>query len=132
CSATCSSTALTSSPFPSPPPTFLLRSTVRPPTLKQQHILNIKMQPMKNLFSFRACPPQGAGPALLTMALLLSTLAAHGQTGDGQAGIQQATNMISGYFDTGTSLMYAIGAIVGLVGAVKVYQKWNAGEPDTG
>ncbi|MBX0335371.1 DUF4134 domain-containing protein [Pontibacter sp. HSC-14F20] len=87
---------------------------------------------MKNLFSFRACPPQGAGPALLTMALLLSTLAAHGQTGDGQAGIQQATNMISGYFDTGTSLMYAIGAIVGLVGAVKVYQKWNAGEPDTG
>ncbi|WP_255594533.1 DUF4134 domain-containing protein [Pontibacter sp. HSC-14F20] len=66
------------------------------------------------------------------MALLLSTLAAHGQTGDGQAGIQQATNMISGYFDTGTSLMYAIGAIVGLVGAVKVYQKWNAGEPDTG
>jgi hypothetical protein len=29
-------------------------------------------------------------------------------------------------------LMYAIGAVVGLIGAVKVYQKWNAGEPDTG
>ncbi len=27
--------------------------------------------------------------------------------------------------------MYAIGAIVGLVGAVKVYNKWSAGEPDT-
>ena len=26
----------------------------------------------------------------------------------------------------------AIGAIVGLVGAVKVYNKWNHGEPDTG
>ena len=88
---------------------------------------------MKKSSSFSSCPPKGTSPRLLTMAaLLLSTLAAHAQTGDGQAGIQQATSMISGYFDTGTSLMYAIGAIVGLVGAVKVYQKWNAGEPDTG
>ncbi|PVY40913.1 DUF4134 domain-containing protein [Pontibacter virosus] len=87
---------------------------------------------MKKLFSLRSRPSQGSGPALLIVALLLSSLAAQAQTGDGQAGIQQATNMISGYFDTGTSLMYAIGAIVGLVGAVKVYQKWNAGEPDTG
>ncbi|SIT95229.1 DUF4134 domain-containing protein [Pontibacter indicus] len=66
-----------------------------------------------------------------TLALLL-TLSARAQTGDGEAGIRQATDMVRGYFDTGTSLMYAIGAIVGLVGAVKVYQKWNAGEPDTG
>ncbi len=50
---------------------------------------------------------------------------------DGNAGITQATNSIKGYFATGTSLMYAIGAIVGLVGAVKVYNKWSAGEPDT-
>jgi len=57
---------------------------------------------------------------------------AQAQTGDGDAGIRQATTMVRGYFDTGTSLMYAIGAVVGLVGAVKVYQKWNAGEPDTG
>lgn len=71
--------------------------------------------------------------SVLTAAFLFSAvLAAHAQAGDGEAGIQQATDMISGYFDTGTSLMYAIGAVVGLVGAVKVYQKWNAGEPDTG
>nr|WP_089321859.1 DUF4134 domain-containing protein [Pontibacter ummariensis] len=69
----------------------------------------------------------------LAVALILSlALTAQAQTGDGEAGIQQATDMISGYFDTGTSLMYAIGAVVGLVGAVKVYQKWNGGEPDTG
>lgn len=68
----------------------------------------------------------------LTAALTLSALATQAQTGDGEAGIQQATEMISGYFDTGTSLMYAIGAVIGLVGAVKVYQKWNAGEQDTG
>jgi hypothetical protein len=28
--------------------------------------------------------------------------------------------------------MYAIGAVLGLVGAVKVFQKWNAGDNDTG
>lgn len=69
---------------------------------------------------------------LLAALVLLLTATAQAQTGDGEAGIRQATDMVRSYFDTGTSLMYAIGAIVGLVGAVKVYQKWNAGEPDTG
>ena len=27
--------------------------------------------------------------------------------------------------------MYAIGAVLGIIGAIKVFQKWNAGEPDT-
>jgi hypothetical protein len=51
---------------------------------------------------------------------------------DGNAGITEATNQVKGYFDTGTNLMYAIGAIIGLVGAIKVYKKWNDGEHDTG
>ena len=51
---------------------------------------------------------------------------------DGNAGINQATTQVKSYFDTGTNLMYAIGAIIGLVGAVKVYKKWNDGEHDTG
>lgn len=51
---------------------------------------------------------------------------------DGNAGINEATMRVRSYFTTGTSLMYAIGAILGLVGAVKVYQKWNSGDPDTG
>ncbi|MEZ2442750.1 DUF4134 domain-containing protein [Chitinophaga sp. RCC_12] len=50
---------------------------------------------------------------------------------DGNAGITEATNKVKGYFATGTNLMYAIGAVVGLVGAIKVYNKWSAGEPDT-
>jgi hypothetical protein len=50
---------------------------------------------------------------------------------DGNAGINEATNQMRSYFQTGTTLMYAIGAVVGLVGAVKVYQKWNSGDPDT-
>jgi len=51
---------------------------------------------------------------------------------DGNAGIEQATEMVKSYFASGTNLMYAIGAIVGLVGAIKVYQKWSNGHPDTG
>lgn len=51
---------------------------------------------------------------------------------DGNAGISEATNQVKGYFDTGTNLMYAIGAVSGLVGAIKVYKKWNDGEHDTG
>lgn len=62
--------------------------------------------------------------------VLLSLQAAIAQ--DGNAGINQATSQVKSYFDTGTNLMYAIGAIVGLVGAIKVFKKWNDGEHDTG
>ncbi|UII20807.1 DUF4134 domain-containing protein [Fulvivirga ligni] len=51
---------------------------------------------------------------------------------DGNAGINEANQQVRSYFDTGTNLMYAIGAVVGLIGAVKVYQKWNGGDQDTG
>lgn len=51
---------------------------------------------------------------------------------DGNAGIQEANDMVRGYFDDGANLMYGIGAIVGLIGAVKVYNKWSAGDHDTG
>jgi len=50
---------------------------------------------------------------------------------DGVAGINEATNKVRSYFDAGCNLMYAIGAVLGVIGAVKVFQKWNAGEPDT-
>jgi hypothetical protein len=50
---------------------------------------------------------------------------------DGNSGINQANTLVRGYFDTGCTLMYAIGAVVGLIGAVKVYQKWNSGDQDT-
>lgn len=65
-------------------------------------------------------------------ALCLLALRVSAQNADGNAGITQATSTVRGYFDAGCNLMYAIGAIVGLVGAVKVYQKWSNGHPDTG
>jgi len=66
---------------------------------------------------------------LSILALMLSTIGAFSQ--DGNAGISEASNMVKGYFETGCDLMYAIGAVVGIIGAIKVYNKWNAGEPDT-
>ena len=51
--------------------------------------------------------------------------------GNGQAGITEATQLVTGYFDPGTKLIYAIGAVIGLVGGIKVYQKFSSGDPDT-
>src|SRR3954447_5500102 len=51
---------------------------------------------------------------------------------DGKAGIDEANTKVRSYFQSGTNLMYAVGAILGLIGAVKVYQKWNSGDQDTG
>lgn len=67
---------------------------------------------------------------LATVTLLIISLTLYAQ--DGNSGITAATTQVKSYFSTGTSLMYAIGAIVGLVGAIKVFKKWNDGEHDTG
>ena len=48
------------------------------------------------------------------------------QTADGNNGISQPNTLILGYFDPATQLMYAVGALLGLIGAVRVYQLWNA------
>ena len=68
----------------------------------------------------------------ITAGLLLIKPNIKAQTADGNAGINQATTLVSGYFAAGVNLMYAVGAILGLIGAVKVYQKWNHGDHDTG
>lgn len=39
--------------------------------------------------------------------------------------------MVNNYFDPAVKLIYAIGAVVGLIGAVKVYGKFSSGDPDT-
>ena len=61
------------------------------------------------------------------LIMMLAAVAAASATmaqGNGQAGM-------TGYFDPGTKLIYAIGAVIGLVGGIKVYQKFSSGDPDT-
>jgi len=69
---------------------------------------------------------------LISTFILLAISHGNAFAQDGVAGINEANQKVRSYFDAGTELMYAVGAILGLIGAVKVYQKWNAGDPDTG
>jgi hypothetical protein len=65
----------------------------------------------------------------LSLVILTVALAshAHAQTADGNNGINEANTLIRSYFSTGTQLMYAVGGLVGLVGAVRVFVLWNSG-----
>jgi hypothetical protein len=67
---------------------------------------------------------------LLSAAFVLAAIGAFAQ-GNGSAGITEATSMVTSYFDPATKLIYAIGAVVGLIGGVKVYSKFSSGDPDT-
>ncbi len=60
---------------------------------------------------------------ILCVYNMLTSLSLFAQ--DGNAGITEATNKVKGYFDTGTDLMYAIGAVVGIIGAIKVLCAMN-------
>jgi hypothetical protein len=68
---------------------------------------------------------------LLSVAFVMAAVSAFAQ-GNGAAGITEATGMVSSYFDPATKLIYAIGAVIGLIGGVKVYSKFSSGDPDTG
>jgi len=84
----------------------------------------------KCLWNFRKFNQQKIGIAATILVVLAVNYQGYAQ--DGLAGINEANAKVRSYFDAGTELMYAVGALLGLIGAVKVYQKWNAGDPDTG
>ena len=84
---------------------------------------------MKKRFNFLW---QGLSSLSLSIFSTTSTFGYQASGQGGVAGINSATQQVNGFFASGVSLMYAIGAIVGLVGAVKVFNKWNSGDPDTG
>ena len=60
------------------------------------------------------------------MAVVLASAAM--AQGNGIKGITDATSMVTSYFAPLTKLIYAVGAVVGLI---KVYQKFSSGDPDT-
>ena len=66
----------------------------------------------------------------IATALILAVVSAFAQ-GSGSAGINEATKMVTSYFDPATKLIYAVGAVVGLIGGVKVYSKFSAGDQNT-
>ena len=68
---------------------------------------------------------------MMLLFLLTATAVGAYAQGNGMAGINEATKMVTSYFDPGTKLIYAVGAVVGLIGGIKVYNKFSSGDPDT-
>ena len=68
---------------------------------------------------------------LMSAAFIVAAVSSAFAQGNGIGGITEATNMVTSYFDPGTKLIYAVGAVVGLIGGVKVYGKFSSGDPDT-
>jgi phage-related minor tail protein len=52
-------------------------------------------------------------------------------TAQNAAGIDQATTEVKSYIDPISNLIIAIGAVVGLIGGIRVYIKWQSGDQDT-
>lgn len=69
----------------------------------------------------------------LALAMLASSVEVFAQRNSTQ-GVQafrEATTIITNYFEPASNLALAIGAVVGIIGAVRVYNKWSSGDPDT-
>lgn len=45
-------------------------------------------------------------------------------------GLNKATEEVKGVFDTAVNLLYAVCAIMAIIGAFHVYSKWTSGDPD--
>ena len=91
--------------------------------LKQKHEKDY--QESQKQVSHLQVPPDGGTPRRN------SRRTPRAAAGNGLSGINEATSMVTSYFDPGTKLIYAIGAVVGLIGGIKVYSKWSSGDPDT-
>ena len=58
------------------------------------------------------------------------SLAISSSYAQGVQGITAAESSLLGYVDPVASLCIVIGAVVGLIGGVRVYIKWNSGDQD--
>lgn len=65
----------------------------------------------------------------ISFALLFYSGALYAQ-GGGTTGINAATSSLTSYVDPVGNLILGIGAVVGLIGGVMVYIKWNSGDRD--
>jgi hypothetical protein len=67
--------------------------------------------------------------AIGIMLYCMNCIVVFGQ-GKGAAGLQAADSEIRTYFDPASNLILAIGAVVGLIGGIRCYIKWNTGDQD--
>ncbi len=70
--------------------------------------------------------------APLLYLLTATALSAQKSGASGVGAFTKAATDLTAYFEPLTNLVYVVGAVVGLIGAIKVYQKFSQGDPDTG
>ena len=73
------------------------------------------MNKMKRLWATAAVMALGSGAAIAQ---------------SGVTGINSATTSLKTYVGPVTNVTLVIGGIIGIVGAVRVYSKWNSGDQD--
>ncbi|SHN23132.1 protein of unknown function [Cyclobacterium lianum] len=64
------------------------------------------------------------------LSLCLAVLSLAQTKAQGVQGITAAESSLIGYVDPVASLCLVIGAVVGIIGGVRVYIKWNSGDQD--
>ncbi|WP_276499888.1 DUF4134 domain-containing protein [Pontibacter litorisediminis] len=67
----------------------------------------------------------------LTLSVLAMLAFVQSGMSQGVAGIDAASSELTTYIDPIGTLIIVIGAIVGFVGGVRVFIKWNSGDQDT-
>lgn len=83
-------------------------------------------------FKFMSYPNDSTMKRRILFSMVCAVIAAHAfAQGQGLAGINEATSLMTSYFAPATKLCYAIGAVLGLVGGIKTYGKFSSGDPDT-
>jgi len=66
----------------------------------------------------------------LALNWLFCAMQAAAQATGGTTGINAATSSLTSYVDPVSTLTLAIGAVVGIVGGIRVYIQWNSGDRD--
>jgi len=62
--------------------------------------------------------------------LYLTTLFDKAKAQSGVNGLNTATTTLKTYVEPATNIALVIGGIVGIVGGIRVYSKWNSGDQD--
>lgn len=65
-----------------------------------------------------------------TACLLASSSVLMAQKSKVNDGLVKATEDVQGVFSTAVNLLYAVCAIMAIIGAFHVYSKWTSGDPD--
>lgn len=65
-----------------------------------------------------------------TLATVMCAILAVSTYAQGSKGIDMASSELQSYIDPLGNMMMILGGIIGLIGAVRVYLKWNSGDQD--